>query len=62
MDDDTLWLASRGFHDPVATPHVFVREERVEGRDAGLAQIYRCAVTGAERRYGLHAAERHADA
>jgi len=53
--DDTRWLASRGFHDPVATPHRRVREEQV-GVDA-LAQIYRCAVTGAERRYGLHNAD-----
>lgn len=55
-DTDTRWLASRGFHDPVATPHRRVREERV-GTDA-LAQIYRCVVTGAERRYGLHDARR----
>lgn len=57
----TVLLASAGCPGRRATRHVFVRREPVaptrlagawSGRE-GIALIYRCEVTGVERRYGI---------
>jgi hypothetical protein len=61
---DPAFLPSAGFDYKRTTPHVFVRVEEV-APDAlkyangprslrpGVAQIFRCELTGAERRWGI---------